>query len=98
MEAGDVALASLIQADGESKLRPVLLLCRLPGFGDWLTCGISTQTRQMVDGFDELLVPADEDYTTSGVRSESLAHCPGGRLPAPWAKLRRSVCIVCNKT
>jgi mRNA interferase MazF len=72
METGDVVLASLSQADGGAKLRPVLLLCRLPGFGDWLACGISSQTRHLIAGFDEVIAAADADYTASGVKNESL--------------------------
>lgn len=72
MEAGDVVLASLAQADGVAKLRPVLLLCPLPGFGDWLACGVSTQTRHLVSGFDEVIVENDADYAASGLRQASL--------------------------
>jgi hypothetical protein len=42
MTEGDIALASLPQADGHIKNRPVLLLRRLPPFDDFLVCGIST--------------------------------------------------------
>ena len=55
MKAGDVVLADLPQVDGQRKLRPALLLCPPPPFGDWLACGISTQLRHRVDGFDELI-------------------------------------------
>ena len=72
MVAGDVVLTGLQQADGATKLRLVLLLCRLPGHGDWLACGISTQIRHQVTGFDERISPADADYAGSGLRSESL--------------------------
>jgi len=72
MEAGEVVLADLAQADGFTKLRPVLLLCRLPGFGDWLGCGVSTQTRHQVTGFDELIGENDADFATSGLRQASL--------------------------
>ena len=43
MNEGDLALAPLPQADGQIKNRPVALLRRLPPFGDFLVCGISTQ-------------------------------------------------------
>ena len=72
MEAGDVVLASLAQADGVAKLRPALLLCRLPGFGDWLACGVSTQVRHQVSGFDEVINETDDDYVSSGLRQASL--------------------------
>jgi hypothetical protein len=43
MTQGDIALAPLPQADGRTKLRPVILLRQVPHFGDWLICGVSTQ-------------------------------------------------------
>jgi mRNA interferase MazF len=43
MREGEIILANLVQADGSFKLRPVLLLKRLPGYNDFLVCGISTQ-------------------------------------------------------
>jgi mRNA interferase MazF len=72
MNEGDIALASLPQADGGAKLRPVLLLRAMPPFGDWLVCGISTQLRQEVPGFDELLDAAQADFATSGLKAPSL--------------------------
>ncbi len=40
MKEGDVVLAALPQADGKSKLRPVLLLRRFPPpHSDFLVCG-----------------------------------------------------------
>ena len=51
---GDIALASLPQADGLIKQRPALLLRQMPPFGDWLVCGISTQLRQRVADLDEV--------------------------------------------
>jgi len=34
------------QADGRVKDRPCIALRRMPGFGDWLVCGVSTQLHQ----------------------------------------------------
>jgi mRNA interferase MazF len=49
MKEGDVVLAALPQADGKSKLRPVLLLRQLlPPYNDFLVCGISTQIHQQI--------------------------------------------------
>ena len=45
MKAGDVGLAALSQANDAINLRPAILLCQLPPFGDWLACGVSTQAR-----------------------------------------------------
>ncbi len=50
-------MAYVQQSDGERKPRPVLLLRKMPGYGDYLVCGISTQLRQAVAGFDEILTP-----------------------------------------
>jgi len=55
MIEGEIILAQLPQADGGTKLRPVLLLKELPGYKDFLVCGISTQLRQLIAGFDELI-------------------------------------------
>ena len=53
MNEGDLALTPLPHADGQIKNRPVVLLRRLPPFGEFLVCGISTQLHQRVAGFDE---------------------------------------------
>jgi mRNA interferase MazF len=72
MKDGDVLLASLPQADGTSKDRPVLLLCRMPPFQDYLICGISSQLQQAAADFDEFITPADADFRTSGLKAPSL--------------------------
>jgi mRNA interferase MazF len=72
MNEGDIALAPLPQADGQSKNRPVVLLRRLPPFGDFLVCGVSTQLQQYVKGFDEILVPPDTEFAASGLKAASL--------------------------
>jgi len=72
MNEGDIALAPLPQADGQIKNRPVVLLRRLPHFGDFLVCGISTQLQQRVAGFDETVLPADKEFAASGLKAASL--------------------------
>lgn len=72
MREGDVILAPLPQADGQIKTRPVLLLREMPPYADLLICGISTQTHHLVTGFDELITPGDEDYSSSSLKQESL--------------------------
>ena len=72
MTEGDVLLASLLQADGAPKDRPVLMLCRMPPFEDFLVCGISTQLQQAVPEFDEIVLTADSDFATSGLKAASL--------------------------
>jgi mRNA interferase MazF len=69
---GEVALTPLPQADGRVKNRPVLVLRRMPPFGDLLVCGVSTQLQQAVANFDELISPADADFATSGLKAASL--------------------------
>ena len=49
---GEVVVARLVQADGGAKLRPIVLLRKLPGMGDFLVCGVSSQTQRAVEGFD----------------------------------------------
>lgn len=55
MKEGDILLATLPQADGTVKLRPVLFLHRMPPFQDFLVCGISTQLQQFVPELNELI-------------------------------------------
>jgi mRNA interferase MazF len=72
MNEGDVILVPLPQADGRTKLRPAILLRILPPFGDLLVCGISTQLRHQVAGFDEIIRTQDPDFAVSGLRQDSL--------------------------
>jgi len=44
----------------------------MPPFNDLLVCGISTQLHHRVEGFDEIISPADGDFSTSGLLAESL--------------------------
>lgn len=72
MTEGDTVLMPLPQADGTIKNRPAVLLREMPPFTDLLVCGISTQLRQEVKGFDELVSPNDTDFSSSGLVRESL--------------------------
>jgi mRNA interferase MazF len=72
MKEGDIVLALLPQADGRCKNRPTVVLRRMPGFGDLLVCGISTQLRQQVADFDEIIEPSHPDFKTSGLKESSL--------------------------
>ncbi|NUQ61796.1 MAG: type II toxin-antitoxin system PemK/MazF family toxin [Pirellulales bacterium] len=73
MNPGDVVLIPLQQAAGGApKLRPALVLSRLPGaFQNVLICGISTRLRDLVDDWDELVRTADQDFRPSGLHHES---------------------------
>jgi mRNA interferase MazF len=72
MNEGDIALAPLPQTDGQVKNRPIVLLRRLPPFGDFLVCGVSTQLQHHVRGFDEIITPGDAEFATSGLKAASL--------------------------
>jgi mRNA interferase MazF len=70
MNEGDIALAPLPQANGQIKNRPVVLLRRLPPFGDFY--GISAQLQQRVAGFDETIGSDDKEFAASGLKAASL--------------------------
>jgi len=72
MNEGDLVLTPLPQANGLVKLRPAILLRQMPGFGDWLVCGVSSQLHQEVQGFDDLVLKAHSDYSISGLKVPSL--------------------------
>ncbi len=72
MQEGDIILTSIPQADGQLKNRPAVILRKMPLYGDLLVCGISTQLRHYVDGFDEIISPIDTDFRLSGLWRESL--------------------------
>ena len=67
MRPGEIVLLRLPQPDLSPGKLPVLVLAELPGpFEDCLVCGISSQPRQEMPNWDELLTPADADCVTSG--------------------------------
>ena len=72
MREGSVILAPILQADGQSKNRPAVILREMPLHGDFIVCGITTQLRHYVEGFDEIISPTDPDFEASGLREESL--------------------------
>jgi len=72
MKEGDIVLALLPQTDERGKNRPAVVLRRMPGFGDLLVCGVSTQLRQRVADFDEIIEPSHPDFKTSGLKAPSL--------------------------
>lgn len=71
---GQIALLRFPRTDlSPGKPRPVLLLRRLPGpFDDWLVCMISSQLRQEVTGFDEVIRDSDVDFARSGLKVVSV--------------------------
>ncbi|MCK4543183.1 MAG: type II toxin-antitoxin system PemK/MazF family toxin [Spirochaetales bacterium] len=74
IQEGQIVLFRFPQTNQSSgKLRPALVLCKLPGpYEDWLICMISTQLSQQIDGFDELIRPGDQDLNYSGLKAPSL--------------------------
>lgn len=79
-QAGQIVAFRFPQTDlEEGKLRPALLLAKLPGeYDDWLTCMISSQTRHYVVGFDEIVQENDVDFEQSGLKITSVIRV--GRL------------------
>ena len=71
-EGGAIALARIQQANGQYKLRPVLVLRAMPPHGDWLVCGISSQLQQEVLGFDHVLAIGGPDFPLSGLKASSV--------------------------
>lgn len=72
MENGKIAITYLPQADGVRKNRPVLVLSRVPPFGDYLVCGISTQLHSALPGLDEVLDERCADFPSSGLARPSV--------------------------
>ncbi len=63
----------------EGKLRPALLLGRLPGeYDNWLISMISSQLRHSIAGFDEVIQESDPDFAGSGLKMPSVIRV--GRL------------------
>ncbi|RME83255.1 MAG: type II toxin-antitoxin system PemK/MazF family toxin [Caldilineae bacterium] len=79
-KAGQVVVFRFPHTDlSAAKLRPALLLGKLPGeYDDWLICMISSQTRQYIEGFDEIVKESDQDFGESGLKVASVIRV--GRL------------------
>lgn len=79
-QVGQVVLFRFPQSDlAEGKLRPALLLGKLPGeYDDWLICMISSQMRHAIPEFDEIIREDDPDFAQSGLKVASVIRI--GRL------------------
>jgi len=79
-QAGQLVIFRFPQTDlEEGKLRPALLLGKLPGeYDDWLICMVSSQTRHYVSEFDEIVQETDHDFASSGIKVASVIRV--GRL------------------
>lgn len=71
---GQIVLLNFPQTDqGRGKLRPALILRRLPGpYDDWLICMISSRVHQHIAGIDEIIAEPDDDFSLSGLKSASI--------------------------
>jgi mRNA interferase MazF len=72
MKEGSIILAPIPQSNGEIKNRPCLILREMPKYRDFLVCGISTQLKQYIPDFDQIISPTDEDFQFSGLMSQSV--------------------------
>lgn len=72
MKEGDIILVGLPQSDRSFKLRPALILKRLPKYNDYLVCGISTQINQYIKNIDIILNGHDEYFHETGLHKTSL--------------------------
>ena len=72
MNEGQVILVAMPQADDRDKRRPALILRRMPGFNDFLVCGISSRLTRAVPDFDLVLSSGSDDYARSGLVAESV--------------------------
>ena len=72
MKESDVVIVAMPQADGSVKNRPAIILRAMPPFQDMLVCGVSSQLRQEVKDFDEIISPTDSDFAVSSLVGKSL--------------------------
>ena len=68
MKEKEIILTKITQSDGNFKLRPVLVLRKMPTYDDFLVCGISTQLHQEIKDFDATL----EANAQTNLKSKSL--------------------------
>lgn len=72
MKESNIVLTSITQANGQIKNRPAVILREMPKFKDFLVCGVSTQLKQCVPNFDEIIYTGDPDFVSSGLISDSV--------------------------
>jgi mRNA interferase MazF len=79
-QTGQIVLFQFPQTDlAAGKLRPALLLGKVPGsYDDWLICMVSSQLRQAVPEFDEIVSEENNDFSSSGLKVASVIRV--GRL------------------
>jgi len=74
IQEGQIVLFRFPKTDmAEGKLRPALVIRKLPGpHDDWLVCMISSQVDRAIDEFDEVISTNDSDFANSGLKTESV--------------------------
>lgn len=74
MTPSDIVLIRFPQTDLQiGKLRPALIIAIAPGrHPDLLLSLISSRTYQAIPQFDEIIDPADPDYTSTGLKVRSV--------------------------
>jgi mRNA interferase MazF len=80
IQEGQIVLFRFPYADRkEAKLRPALVIRKLPGdYKDWLICMITSQLSREESSFDEAISEGDNDFIGSGLKFSSLIRV--GRL------------------
>lgn len=86
-QPGQIVLFRFPQTDLDTgKLRPALLLGKLPGeYDDWLICMVSSQIRHAIPEFDEIVREEDSDFIGSGLKVSSVIRV--GRLAVAEGKV-----------
>ena len=71
---GQIVLFTFPQTNHQkSKLRPTLVLRKLPGkFDDWLICMISSRLHLKSLEVDEMITPENTDFQKSGLKVSSV--------------------------
>jgi len=87
MKPGKLALLRFPYVDLEKgKLRPVLLIARVPGdYPDWLVAMVSSRLEQAIPGVDEVIKEEDADFPASALKQASVIRI--GRLAVANAEL-----------
>ncbi len=96
MKESEIVLTPILQANGQIKNRPALILRVMPPFQDFLICGISTQLHQKVEDFDEIISQNDGDFAESGLVADSLIRL-GFLAVLPSAKIIGSIGSISNE-
>jgi mRNA interferase MazF len=65
MKEGNIVLTPIPQSNQEIKNRPALILRIMPRYQDFLVCGISSQLKQYIRDFDEIIL--GDDFESSGL-------------------------------